>query len=440
MSGVRLAPGASLPRLPGSLRSVVRSIAATTLAVGIVVVEASVRTDGRIREQVLAQLVAFALFVPAAWLCWRGLGAGRVGVILVLVLAVAMRAVAFDPEAPPPLTTDTYRYAWDARVQAAAINPYRYSPFAPELVQLRDDRIWPRINRKTSATIYPPGAEAGFLAARSLFGTGVRATTWLFLLAEAGAIGLLILTLARTGVPLERVAVLAWHPLAISEIAANGHSDALAVLAAAALLAAWACGRRGLAGAAVGAAALFKLGPILLVPALVRGGGRRFVIGVLAILTLGYSAYASAGTKVVGSLFTYLDEEDLGSLAWWTLNPYLGRVGARTVLLAILFAVVVVVSLRHHDTVAQVARSSLLVLGSLLLTLSLIQPWSALWLLPFLVVVWAPGWLWLSGTLPLLYVFGIDERLPGWVRVGIYGPFIALAALRMLRGRTCTGS
>ena len=259
-------------------------------------------------------------------------------------------------------------------MQAAAINPYRYSPVAPELAQLRDDRIWPRINRKTSATIYPPGAEAGFLAARSLFGTGVRATTWLFLIAEAAAIGLLILTLARTGAPLERVAVLAWHPLAISEIAANGHSDALAVLAGAALLAAWACGRRGLAGAAVGAAALFKLGPILLVPALVRGGGRRFVIGVLAILTLGYSAYASAGTKVVGSLLTYLDEEDLGSLAWWTLNPYLGRDAARTVLLAILFAVVVVVSLRHHDTVAQVARSSLLVLGSLLLTLSLIQP------------------------------------------------------------------
>ena len=91
----------------------VRSIAATTLALGIVVVEASVRTDGRIRDQVLAQLVAFALFVPAAWLCWRGRGAGRVGVILVHVLAVAMRAVAFDPEAPPPLTTDTYRYAWD---------------------------------------------------------------------------------------------------------------------------------------------------------------------------------------------------------------------------------------------------------------------------------------------------------------------------------------
>ena len=430
--------GVHLRHSPVSIASIVRLIAATTFALGIVVVEASVRNDGRIREQVLGQLVAFALFVPAAWLCWRGLGAGRVGVILVLALAVAMRVVAFDPGAPPPLTTDTYRYAWDARVQAAAINPYRYTPLAPQLAPLRDDRIWPRINKRTWATIYPPGAEAGFLAARSLFGTGVRATTWLFLIAEAAAIGLLILALARTGAPLERIALLAWHPLAISEIAANGHSDALAVLAGAALLAAWACGRRGLAGAAVGAAALFKLGPILLLPTLLRGGGRRFAIGALAILAIGYGAYASAGTKVVGSLFTYLDKEDLGSLAWWTLNPYLGRGGARMVLLTILLVVVAVVSRRHHETVAQVARSSLLVLGSLLLTLGLIQPWYALWLLPFLVIVWAPAWLWLSGTLPLLYVFGIDDRLPGWVRVGIYGPFLALAALRVLRGRTPT--
>ncbi len=402
-------------------------------------VEASVRNDGRIREQVLAQVLAFALFLPAASLCWRGLGVGRAGVLLVLVLGLAMQAVSFDPGAPPPLTTDTYRYAWDARVQAAGINPYRHPPLAPALAELRDDQIWPGISRKAWATIYPPGAEASFLAARSLFGTGVRATTWLFLIVVAAAMGLLILTLARISVPLERVAILAWHPLAISEIAANGHSDALAVLAGSALLAAWAFGLRGFAGAAVGAAALFKLGPILLLPALARGGGRRFVAATMTTVAVGYAAYSSAGTKVVGSLFTYLDKEDLGSLAWWALNPYLGRSASRAVLLAALLVVVAVVSFRKHEKVEEVARSSLLVLGTLLLTLSLVQPWYALWLLPFLTVVSAPAWLWLTGTLPLLYLFGVEQRLPLWVRVGIYGPFLALAALRVLR-RPPTGS
>lgn len=420
------------------LDTVARPLAAGALGLAILAVELSVRGDGRIREQVLAQLLAFGLFLPAAWLCWQGLRIGRAGVALVLVVAIGLSAAAFDP-GPPPLTTDTYRYAWDARVQAAGINPYRFVPNAGEVRPLRDATIWPGVNRKDWATVYPPGAEASFLAARGLFGPGIRATTWLFLLAEAAAIGLLLVALARTGAPLERVALLAWHPLAVSEIAANGHADALAVLACSALLAAWACGYRRLAGVAVGVGALVKLGPILLLPALARGGGRRFVIGGLACVAAGYAAYASVGAKVVGSLPRYLDQEDLGSLAWWSLQPYLERENARTLLGVILLIVVAVVALRAHDTVDQVARTGLVVLGGALLATAFLQPWYALWLLPFLVVTSGPAWLWLTGMLPLLYVFGLEGFLPWWVRVAIYGPFLALS-LRRLAGRAPTSS
>lgn len=402
------------------------------LGVAIVVIELAARSHTDVRHQVIAQLLAFACFLPAAWLCWSGFGAGRTGIVLVLAVGIAAHAAAFAPSAPPPLTTDTYRYAWDARVQAAGINPYRYVPSAPELRHLRDDAVWKGINRKNQATVYPPGAEASFLAARVVFGTGIRASTWLFLIADALAVGLLLLVLARIGAPLERVLLLAWHPLAVSEIAANGHSDALAVLAGSALLVAWAHNRRGLAGIAVGAGVLVKLGPLLLVPALMRGGGRRFVAAALGVVMAGYLAYSSVGTKAVGSLSQYLDE-DLGSLAWWALQPHLGRDGARLILLGVLLVVVVVVALRQHETVDQVARSALLVLGSLLLTTAFLQPWYALWLIPFLVVTPGPAWLWLTGTLPLLYIFGIDGRLPWWVRVAIYGPFVVLAALRVVR-------
>ena len=43
-------------------------------------------------------------------------------------------------------------------------------------------------------------------------------------------------------------------------------------------------------------------------------------------------------------------------------------------------------------------------LGGALLSIAYLQPWYALWLLPFLAVVAAPAWLWFSGTLPLIYV------------------------------------
>jgi hypothetical protein len=401
--------------------------------VALVAVESALRGEQDLRTQIAGQMVAFALFLPAAWLCWHGLRSGGAGLLLVLGVALALRLAAFDPGGVPPLTTDTYRYAWDARVQADGINPYRYAPSSAALGHLRDDVIWPGVNRKDWETLYPPGAQASFLGARLLFGNGLRATTWLFLLAEAAAIGLLVLVLRRLRAPPERVALAAWHPLAVSEIAANGHVDALAVLSGAALLAAFATRRRGLAGLAVGAGALVKLGPVLLLPALARGGGRRFVVGGAATVAAGYAVYASAGTGLAGSLSRYLDE-DLGSLAWYILAPALGREGARTLLTMVLLAVVVAVALRAHDTVDQVARTCLLVLGGVLLTTAFLQPWYALWLLPFIVVTPAPAWLWLTGALPLLYVFGLEGGpLPWWVRAAIYGPFALLAAHRLVR-------
>ncbi len=413
-----------------------RAVAAAALAAGLVALEVFIRSETGLRGQVAGQLAAFALYLPAAWLCWRGLGIGRRGVVLVLGAAVVLRLAAFDPLSPPPLTTDTYRYAWDARVQAAGVNPYRYAPAAPELEHLRDTEIWPSVNRKDWLTVYPPGAEASFLTARTAFGPGLRATTWLFLLAEGAALVLLVVVVVRLRAPPERVAIAAWHPLAVSEIAGNGHVDALALLAGAALLAAWAGWQRGLAGVAVGLGALVKLGPLLLVPALARRGGHRFALAALATVGAGYALYATAGRNVVGSLFRYLDREDLGSLAWRTLAPHLGREGASALLLLGVVALTAVVSLRAHDSVEQVARSCLLVLGALLLAAAFLQPWYALWLLPFLVVTAAPAWLWLTGTLPLLYTFGLEDgALPLWVRIAIYVPFAALSLAWLVRPR-----
>lgn len=388
----------------------------------IVALEFRLRGVDDIQTQVVGQLVAFALFVPAAWLCWRGLGSGRLGLVLVLAFAVAFRAAAFEPGASPPLSTDVHRYAWDARVQAAAINPYRYAPSHPALAHLRDEEVWPRINLKTWKTVYPPGAEASFLTARGIFGKGLRSSTWLFLLAEAVAVALLLLVLWREGKPQERVALYAWHPLAISEIAGNGHVDGLVVLALSGLLAAWQARRFALAGLAVALATLVKLGPILLVPALARRGGRRFLLAAAGVVVAAYLPYMSVGTGVIGSIKLYVERQQNGGSLWPLLSPHLGDPATKALLAVGLAGVVAVVALREHAAVEQVARSCLLVLGSLLLVLAYVQPWHALWLLPFFTLTVAPGWLWLTGMLPLLYLYGLDRNLPDWVTPVIYGP------------------
>ena len=80
---------------------------------------------------------------------------------LVLLVAAALRLPLIV--SPAFLSTDVNRYVWDGRVQAAGVNPYRYMPGDPALARLRDDQVYPRINRAEYApTIYPPAAQVIF--------------------------------------------------------------------------------------------------------------------------------------------------------------------------------------------------------------------------------------------------------------------------------------
>ncbi|MEO6924825.1 MAG: hypothetical protein ABI142_13440, partial [Bryocella sp.] len=76
----------------------------------------------------------------SGWSAWLYLAAvaivltqpvNRVTLWIVLVFAVAMRAVAIT--SAPILSSDIYRYVWDGLVQHAHVNPYRYVPGDPAL-------------------------------------------------------------------------------------------------------------------------------------------------------------------------------------------------------------------------------------------------------------------------------------------------------------------
>src|ERR1044072_6125467 len=98
--------------------------------------------------------VQSAIYLMAAWIVSRSRSSGLTLLIVIAFAVVFRLSILF---APPYLSDDIYRYIWDGRVQAAGINPYRYIPAAPELAQLRDDAIFPKINcREIEHTNYPP--------------------------------------------------------------------------------------------------------------------------------------------------------------------------------------------------------------------------------------------------------------------------------------------
>ena len=397
-----------------------RLAALLTLGGLLFVVELWLRDQRDVPDQVVGQMVAFGLFVPAAWLAWRGTGHRWVGTVAIVVVAVALRGAVFGPD--PPVSSDLYRYAWDARVLDSGTNPYRYATTDPALADLWDDEIWTRINLPSWGTPYPPGAEASFYAARKVFGEGARATTTLFLVAEAGVLALLLFVLVRAGRPPERLLLYAWHPLAISEVAANGHVDALAALAVAGLLAAWTARRMTLAGVVLAFGTLVKFSPGLLIVALARRGGVRLVAPAIAVTCGAYALASFGGVNPLGSAKRLVETFEIGSIES-ALSPHIGQPWARALLFPVVAVTLVVAASRRHESVEEVARSTLLVVGTLLVSMTVLQPWYFLALIPCLAVVSAPGWFWLSGTLPLVYLNGEADILPGWVLPVMYVPF-----------------
>ena len=110
-----------------------------------------------------------ALYVVACYVVQRrsdrsSRAAKWMTVAVVIFFAAACRAVLVPQR--PYLSTDVYRYLWDGRVQAAGINPYRYVPEAAELSGLRDDKVFPNVNREDRNWLspYPPVAQIVFLA------------------------------------------------------------------------------------------------------------------------------------------------------------------------------------------------------------------------------------------------------------------------------------
>ena len=159
-----------------------------------------------------AALVQCAIYAVAAWLVLSRRWNGRAFPIII-VTAILARAIALL--APDTLSTDIYRYVWDGRVQAAGINPYRYVPADPALAFLRDEDIYPNINRADYArTVYPPVAEMIFFIVSRIQETGM-AIKLAMAGFEAVTIGAILAWLRRDGLPRERVLIYAWHPLPI---------------------------------------------------------------------------------------------------------------------------------------------------------------------------------------------------------------------------------
>lgn len=247
-----------------------------------------------------------AIYLGAAWIVRRGRSSTSTLLVTIAFAIIFRLSILF---APPYLSDDIYRYVWDGRVQAAGINPYRYIPAAPELAHLRDDAIYPRINRKDWAhTIYPPAAQVVFLLTTRISESVVwmKLTMLFFELVTIWAVVQLLTVFGRAR---QLVLMYAWHPLVVWEFAGSGHLDAIAICFIALAFLAWQKRSDLGAGFMLGCATLVKFFPIVLVPALLKRARWRIAPLFAATIIAGYLAYLSVGpTAIFGSMPGYTQE------------------------------------------------------------------------------------------------------------------------------------
>ena len=326
---------------------------------------------------------------------------GRVALIAMLGLAVAMRLLLVGEE--PLLSTDLYRYIWDGRVQAAGINPYRYVPADPALAALRDAAIYPNINRADYAvTAYPPVAEVFFLLVSRIAETAI-AMRLAMVACEIVIVAVVLDLLRRLALPQTAVVAYAWHPMAIWEIANNGHVEALMV--ALMMLGLWLLVRaqRVRGAVAVALAALAKPYAVLILPAFWRPWDWRVPLAIAATILVCYLPYLGVGTGVFGFLGQgYLSEEGFtsGSSIWLValLQTVFGPMSWLTPLYAAAAAAVMIaLGLRHRFDPARTPRETICAVVVLLTAgLVLMSPnyaWYFLALVPFIPLgAGAPAW------------------------------------------------
>lgn len=386
----------------------------------------------------------FLLYAGAVYLTARCCADSRPVLAVISVVALAGRLAALVQ--PPALSTDIYRYLWDAHIASQGINPYKYPPIAPELRPYRTS-YWDVINHKKMATMYPPLSQAFFSAVNKVGGQRLFAYKLAFTLADLATLALIVMMLGAWRRPRRLAIVYAWHPLVLMEIAGSGHQDALGILLmTAAVFSAGTALRLGgtasdaLAGLLAGLSAMAKGYIAPAVPILFRRRPLVFLPMMAVAVAPLVAAYWGGGAVMVG-LTQYLQNRlrNAGLFAWMDqlyahATPDHLRLTRLTA--AVLLALVAGrMALKPARDPEELCRRVISAVGAFFLLSHTVYPWYATWLVPLLCVSFSPGWFLFTGIVVMAYLNPVPHVNP-WVVKVEYPPVFALLAWEAWRRRT----
>lgn len=358
---------------------------------------------------------------------------------LAIILAIGLVPRLLLIPTAPTLSEDLYRYLWDGRLVAAGWNPFLHPPSDPAFAAWRD-ALYARLNHAAVPTIYPPLAQWLFALAWKLGGTPF-AWKALLLALEAALVASLAWLLRRRRLPPERLLLYYWNPLVVVECYGSGHVDLAAAAFLALAIALFEGGRRARAGAALGAAVLVKVVPMLLVPALARRRAWATLAAATLLIALLYLPFRSAGTMLWEGLRIYARNWEYNGPVYAAIRPFFRNGDEPRLLLAGALAAALGVIAWRARTLSGAALASWM---AFVLLSPTVYPWYLVPAIALLPLHPDPGLLLFSGTVALTYlplpVFRATGvwTLPPWIPWVEYGSLAAawIAAWVLRRRKT----
>ena len=383
-------------------------------------------------------IILNALYFSSIYLIFkhRSLWKHSKGMVFVIIIFAVIFRACLLPADPSVLSKDMYRYIWDGRVQQNGFNPYQHSPDADELKELRDNKVYPNINRKSYPTVYPAGAQIFFRLFHIIAGESVSGYKSLMTLFDVLTLFVLLALLRVYGFDDTRLLIYAWNPLVIFEIAYSGHLEGLIVFWMVLSLYLNATHKQMPAIASLAISSAIKLYPALLLPVLLNRGER-----IKGILTFGvsfvllYLPFLVAGRKVLGFLPIYLQNPNesfnLGlKYLMMYLLPQLNYYLVSKIFLLGLIAAGLYIFFKSKQK-DQAIRYAYFLIGLLMVLMpASLHAWYVIILIPFLCFYPAVAWLLFSCTVTLSYLKYVSPSatMPASVLVLEYGALITLLA------------
>ena len=403
-----------------------------------------------------------ALSVVATVAVWRASRLKRLDYKTVIAIAIVLR-ILLIPLAPT-LSDDGYRYVWDGLVQSVeGENPYTYRPSDDALDTLRSrpsgQAVSAHLNSTDYYSVYPPLAQLVFAFAGLFEPLGWLAVWYAIKLIFVGVETAGLVYAGRRVRP-SALALYAWNPLVVVEVAGQAHTEALAAGFILLALGGAAKGRGSSAAGSLCAAGWAKLVPFVVLPLSVFGGTRRGIGwgGVLALgglsllVVLPYAApYTAAHVAESLALYVQFFEFNAGPylllkslMGWITGDDWSKTLGPALQLLLVGGLVVI-----YRQSVVRSWSLSVggsLAVGLFLATATTIHPWYLVLILVFIPFLYSEcghaaarwygaSWLWLAAVAPFTYLLytGSDQAYwcavwVGWIGWGLLVTIALVAA------------